>query len=98
MSYKEERGAPLPLGGGGLRALAPEGAKRLRCIGPKGEGVAVAVRSPRSVARLTAVSPSPFASRLALLAKRRSPPPPGGRGRLGGEDTVLTAAQNAIAD
>src|SRR2546421_10799772 len=37
------RDVPLPLGGGGLSALAPEGSKRLRRLGRKGEGVTAAV-------------------------------------------------------
>jgi hypothetical protein len=35
--------ATLPLGGGGLSALAPEGAKRLRRLRRKGEGVTAEV-------------------------------------------------------
>src|SRR5258708_22521709 len=75
------RDAPLPVGGGGLSALAPEGAKRLRRLGRKGEGVPLARSATVFGALRAAVTPSPGFSKLATLAKRSRPPPPGGRGR-----------------
>ena len=62
-------------------ALAPEGAKRLRRLGRKGEGVTATARAPNPIMLMARVTPSPRFSNLATLAKRNGPPPPRGRGR-----------------
>src|SRR3954470_3192244 len=71
----QARGRPLPLGGGGPILLTSAASLEKR-----GEGVTAADSTPRLSALLSRVTPSPFASKLAALAKRRSPPPPRGRG------------------
>ena len=80
---------PLPLGGGGLSALAPEGAKRLRRLGRKGEGVAAAVSRPIGVVLATTVSPSPSFSRFASGSPRERALPHQG----GGDRRVSTFRQ-----
>src|SRR5689334_19428761 len=75
-----KRDGSLPLGGGGLAPLAPQGAQRPRRLGHKGEGVTAVAGTPTKVVLERRATPSPCFSRLAPLAKRNSPPPPRGRG------------------
>src|SRR5260370_23102374 len=74
------RKRPLPPGGGGLSALAPQGAKRPRRLGREGEGGTGAACKPAPLPHSPTASPSPRFSNLATLVKRDGPPPPTGSG------------------
>src|SRR5260370_38902839 len=84
------RKRPLPPGGGGLSALAPQGAKRPRRLGREGEGATGAACKPAPLPPSARVSPSPRFSKLAALVKRNGPPPP--RGRRAARSDVLAPA------
>src|SRR5438128_404435 len=54
----------------------------LASLEKRGEGVTLAACSPPVVVLSARVTPSPSFSKLATLAKRKSPPPPRGRGSV----------------